>query len=112
MAGVLGACSSRLACRTRCAVDCVDLGADLECPRPLKCAKLDAAVGLSSLGLGPESARAFGSMKLDADAGPPLSVSTGGIEAMLSDGDLTLLGEVYWQMARCSSLLEHNPTRA
>ena len=100
MAGVLGACASRLASRTRCAVDCVDLAADLECPRPLKCAKLDAAVGLSSLGLGPESTRAFGSMKLDAGAGPPLSVSTGGIEAMLSDGDLTLLGEVYWQLGK------------
>ena len=105
MAGVLGACASRLASRTRCAVDCVDLAADLECPRPLKCAKLDAAVGLSSLGLGPESGHAesthaFESMQLDADAGPPLSVGTGGIEAMLSDGDLRLLAQVYWQLGR------------
>ena len=105
MAGVLGACASRLASRTQYAVDCVDLAADLECPRPLKCAKLDAAVGLSSLGLGPESGHAesthaFESMQLDANAGPPLSVSTGGIEAMLSDGDLTLLAQVYWQLGR------------
>ena len=103
MAGVLGACVSRFACRTRCAVDCVDPAADLECPRPLKCAKLDAGVGLSSLGLGPQSAHAesthaFESMQLDADAGPPLSVSTEGIEAMLSDGDLTLLAQVYLQL--------------
>jgi len=121
---VLGACASRLACLTPYAVDSVDPAADLECPRPYKRAKLDAGVGPSSLSLGPESTHgesehgesghgesghgesghgesghALESMQLDAGAGPPLSVSTSGFEAILSDGDLTLLGQVYWQLS-------------
>lgn len=105
MAGVLGACASRPACSTLYAVDCVDPTADLECRRPFKCAKPDAGAGLCTPSRGLEaghafeSAPAFESMKLDARAGPPLSLSTGGIEAMLSDGDLTLLGQVYWQLS-------------
>jgi hypothetical protein len=104
MAGVLRVFASRLECPTPYAVDSVHPAADLECTRPHKRAKLDKGVGPSSLGLGPqsahgESAQAFKYMQLDAGAGPPLGVSTGGIEAMLSDGDLTLLGQVYWQLS-------------